>query len=78
MASATNTNPVLEHLEDGKTYDLDFGDTWNTVNDGNTSKYAYHTIKCNLKTIHFRFLYIFYVLKMILNQHRLLNLNKRS
>jgi hypothetical protein len=49
MASATNTNPLLDHLEDGKIYDLDFGDTWNSMNDGNTSKYAYHTIKCNKK-----------------------------
>jgi hypothetical protein len=47
MASATNPNPLLEHLEDGKIYDLDFGDTWNSINDGNSSKYAYHTIKCN-------------------------------
>jgi hypothetical protein len=46
MASAANTNPLLEHLDDGKIYDLDFGDTWNSMNDGNTSKYAYHTIKC--------------------------------
>jgi hypothetical protein len=49
MASATNTNPLLEHLEDGKLYDLEFGDTWNSTNDGNTSKYAYHTIKCNIE-----------------------------
>ncbi len=49
MASATNTNPLLEHLEDGKLYDLEFGDTWNSTNDGNTSKYAYHTIKCNIQ-----------------------------
>jgi hypothetical protein len=55
MASATNTNPLLEHLEDGKIYDLDFGDTWNSVNDGNSSKYAYHTIKCNRKSTIFRF-----------------------
>ncbi len=47
MASATNPNPLLEHLEDGKMYDLDFGETWNTINDGNSSKCAYHTIKCN-------------------------------
>ncbi len=46
MASTTNTNPLLEHLEDGKIYDLDLGETWNSINDGNTSKYAYHTIKC--------------------------------
>jgi len=54
MASAMNTNPLLEHLEDGKIYDLDLGETWNSINDGNTSKYAYHTIKCMTKTSLFR------------------------
>jgi len=44
MASASNTNPLLEYVEEGKTYEVDFGDTWN---DGNSSKYSYHTIKCN-------------------------------
>lgn len=48
-SSAMNTNPLLEHLEDGKIYDLDLGETWNSMNDGNTSKYAYHTIKCKTK-----------------------------
>ena len=42
MASASNTNPLLEYVEEGKTYEVDFGDTWN---DGNSSKYSYHTIK---------------------------------
>ncbi|CAF0922805.1 unnamed protein product [Adineta steineri] len=46
MASATNINPLLDYLEDGKAYDLEFGDTWN---DGNSSKYAYHTIKYDFK-----------------------------
>ncbi|CAF2769474.1 unnamed protein product [Rotaria sp. Silwood2] len=49
MASMTNTNPLLEYLEDGKAYDLEFGDTWNSINDGNSSKYAYHTIKYDFK-----------------------------
>ena len=49
MASATNTNPLLEHLEDGKTYEVEFGDTWNPVIDGHSSKYSYHTIKCRRK-----------------------------
>ncbi len=57
MASATNTNPLLEHLEDGKLYDLEFGDTWNSTNDGNTSKYAYHTIKCNIQLMISRVLF---------------------
>lgn len=46
-ASASNSNPLLEHLEDGKNYDLEFGDTWNSTIDGSNSKYSYHTIKCN-------------------------------
>ncbi|CAF4496242.1 unnamed protein product, partial [Rotaria magnacalcarata] len=29
--------------------ELDFGDTWNSINDGNSSKYAYHTIKYDFK-----------------------------
>ncbi|CAF0888708.1 unnamed protein product [Rotaria sordida] len=49
MASMTNSNPLLEYLEDGKVYDLEFGDTWNSINDGNPSKYAYHTIKYDFK-----------------------------
>ncbi|CAF1298079.1 unnamed protein product [Rotaria magnacalcarata] len=49
MASAPNTNPLLEYLDDGKAYELDFGDTWNSINDGNSSKYAYHTIKYDFK-----------------------------
>jgi hypothetical protein len=49
MASTTNTNPLLEHLEDGKMYDLEFGETWNSISDGISSKYSYHTIKCNRK-----------------------------
>jgi hypothetical protein len=51
MASATNTNPLLEHLEDGKTYDLEFGETWNSTNDAIPSKYSYHTIKCDRKIV---------------------------
>jgi hypothetical protein len=77
MASATNPNPLLEHLEDGKIYDLDFGDTWNSIIDGNSSKYAYHTIKCNRILCSIK-LFIFFLVQMILNQHQLLNLNKQN
>ncbi|UJR16499.1 hypothetical protein I4U23_003401 [Adineta vaga] len=49
MAAATNTNTLLEHLEEGKSYDLEFGETWNSTNDVHSSKYAYHTIKYDFK-----------------------------
>ncbi|CAF0867155.1 unnamed protein product [Adineta ricciae] len=49
MAASTNTNVILEHLEEGKVYDLEFGDTWNATNDGHPSKYAYHTVKYDFK-----------------------------
>lgn len=55
MASAPNSNPVLDYLEDGKAYELDFGETWNSISDGSSSKYAYHTIKCSFKTSFFLF-----------------------
>ena len=42
-SSITNSNAILEHLEEGKSYEVDFGETWNSTNE---SKYAYHTIKC--------------------------------
>ena len=75
-----NSNPLLEYLEDDKTYDLDFGSTWNAINDGSTSKYAYHTIKCILIFRRFnsrRTLLLIYV-QMILNRHLWLNLNRQN
>lgn len=47
MAASANTNAILEHVEEGKSYELEFGDTWHSANDGHASKYAFHTIKCN-------------------------------
>lgn len=50
MASASaNTNSILDHLELGRSYDLEFGDTWNSSNDSNPSKHAFHTIKYDFK-----------------------------
>jgi hypothetical protein len=52
MASAINkdSNSIVEHLEEGKDYDLEFGETWIPTNDLHASKYSYHTIKCSSKT----------------------------
>jgi hypothetical protein len=50
MASS-NANTILEQLEDGRNYDLEFGETWNGANDGHSSRYAFHTVKCKNETI---------------------------